>query len=261
MRDVGVTFGETTALSGVSMDIVPGAIHSVIGGDGAGKSTLLKVLARLDIGQSGTALLPAADRIAYVPASGGVFGDLTVDENLDFVARAYRLEGWHGVGRELLTRADLAGFGARLAGKLSGGQRRKLAACMALLPMPELLVLDEVTTGVDPVSRLELWRLMAAAAAQGAAVVAATTYLDEAERTNSVTLLHQGRILAAGTPASIVEAVPGSVEECDTPTDAATAWRKGRRWRQWQPTGRAGRPVTLEDAAIVFELAAEGAGP
>ena len=256
VHDVSVTFGDTAALSGVSLGIAPGALQSVIGGDGAGKSTLLKVLARLDIGQTGTAVLPPAKRISYVPADGGVFGDLTIDENIEFVARAYRLRNWSGAARTLLERADLPHFGDRLAGHLSGGQRRKLAGCMALLPEPELLILDEVTTGVDPVSRLELWRLMTAAAADGAAVVAATTYLDEAERTSAVTLLHEGRVLAAGTPASIIASVPGAVEERDTPADAAIAWRKGRRWRQWEPESRGGRVLTLEDAAIIFELMA-----
>ena len=125
---------------------------------------------------------------------------------------------------------------------------------MALLPEPELLVLDEVTTGVDPVSRMELWRLVAGAAADGAAVVAATTYLDEAERMETVLLLHEGRPLAAGSPASIIEGIPGVVRVVDRPTDPRTAWRSGRRWRQWTPTGTTSIPLTLEDAAIVLEL-------
>jgi ABC-2 type transport system ATP-binding protein len=133
---------------------------------------------------------------------------------------------------------------------------------MALLPEPELLVLDEVTTGLDPNSRLEIWRLIADAAAAGTAVVTATAYLDEAERAEHVLLLHDGRVLAAGSPRSIIDAVPGCVEDTAVPDDPERAWRRGRSWRQWRPAGdgRGGSPLTLEDAAIIRELAAEG-GP
>jgi ABC-2 type transport system ATP-binding protein len=162
----------------------------------------------------------------------------------------------------LLTRAGIERWGERLAGRLSGGQRRKLAGAMALLPEPRLLVLDEVTTGVDPVSRMELWRLVAGAAATGTAVLAATTYLDEAERAKTVDLLHEGRVLASGDPSAIVAAAPGRVTDEETPIDRARAWRRGRRWRQWHPAEEAqvhDRP-TLEDAAIVLELVAEEGG-
>ena len=167
-------------------------------------------------------------------------------------------EDWRPRADELLDRAALAPFADRVAGQLSGGQRRKLAGVMALLPRPDLLVLDEVTTGVDPVSRMELWRLVAGAAADGAAVVAATSYLDEAERAESVLLLHDGRVLAAGPPASITATVPGSITDFATPGIRRSRWRHGARWRQWDPK-RSPRPdrVTLEDAAIVVELTAE----
>ena len=123
---------------------------------------------------------------------------------------------------------------------------------MALLPQPKLLILDEVTTGVDPLSRMELWRLVGAAASEGAAVVAATTYLDEAERAESVVLLHEGRVLATGSPADIVNEIPGSVTATDQPGD--NSWRHGRHWRRWDPDGTGGERLTLEDAAIVHEL-------
>ncbi|MDJ0767928.1 MAG: ABC transporter ATP-binding protein [Ilumatobacter sp.] len=254
--DVSVSFGRTVALDAVSIAIEPGAIHAVIGGDGAGKSTLLKVVAGLDVGQAGSFDLPPSHRVGFVPSSGGYFGDLTVDENIDFVARAYRLSTWRDRANALLHSADLHPFGDRLAGRMSGGQRRKLAGCMALLHDPDLLVLDEVTTGVDPLSRLELWRLIAASAADGAAVVAATTYLDEAERTSSATLLREGRVIAAGPPDEIIAGVSGGVDDVDVPSDRSLAWRKGRRWRQWSPAGERTGAISLEDAAIVYELMA-----
>lgn len=253
-RDISARYGDTIALRDVSLQIEPGRVHAVIGGDGAGKSTFLKVLARLDVGQTGSVDLPHADRIAFVPSTGGIFGDLTVNENLEFVAEAYRLSNWQPRASELLDRAAISEFGARLSGQMSGGQRRKLAGCMALLPSPDLLVLDEVTTGVDPVSRMELWRLMTGAAAAGAAVVVSTTYLDEAERMESVLLLHEGQVLGSGSPASIIDSIPGVVSDTDSPIDRSRAWRNGRRWRQWSPIGDRSHETTLEDAAIVLEL-------
>jgi len=257
--NLSVNYRDTAALSDVSISIEPGVIHAVIGGDGAGKSTLLRVLAGLGLDQQGQVRLPEQNRIGYVPSSGGIFGDLTVDENMTFVADAYRLDSWEGRARQLLERAGIADFGTRLAGQLSGGQRRKLAGSMALLPEPQLLVLDEVTTGVDPVSRMELWRIVANAAASGAAVVAATGYLDEAERAARVVLLHSGRLLGAGAPAELVEAIRGVVTNEVTPIDRSLAWRHGSSWHQWHPYGTTSpyRP-SLEDAAIVFELEANG---
>ena len=256
-----VRFRKRAALDRVSLSIQPGVVHAVVGGDGAGKTTLLRVLAGIGLGATGTVTLPGAGKIGYVPPAGGVFGDLSVDENMQFVADAYRLSGWENRAGTLLARAGIGQFGERLAGKLSGGQRRKLAGSMALLPEPELLVLDEVTTGVDPVSRMDLWRLIAAAAADGAAVVVATSYLDEAERAGHVLLLHDGVAMASGPPGEITATVAGSVRDLDSPIDRATAWRRGRRWRQWDPDGepRDGG-MTLEDVAIISELSTGGDG-
>ena len=258
--ELTVSFGDRVALDRVSIEVEPGVVHAVIGGDGAGKSTLLRVLAGLGLDRQGEVRLPAQNRIGFVPSEGGIFGDLTVDENMAFIAAAYKLREWQARGHELLERAGIERFGDRLASRLSGGQRRKLAGSMALLPEPQLLVLDEVTTGIDPVSRMELWRLVAGAAAVGTAVVASTTYLDESERAGQVELLHDGRLLASGRPDAIIDGIPGVVTDDDSPTDRATAWRHGRRWHQWH-ANRSDSPYrpTLEDAAIVHELVANGA--
>ncbi len=261
LHDLSVAYGTTRALDGVNVECVPGEVLAVVGGDGAGKSTLLRALAGINVPYTGTRSLPGPGLTGYVPAEGGTYRDLTINEHLEFVSAAYRLTDWEARAADLLARTSLAGLGDRLAGKLSGGERRKLGAAMALLPHPQLLILDEVTTGVDPVSRMGLWRLIAGAAAGGAAVVFATSYLDEAERAGTVVLLHDGHVLAAGSPMTVIEAMPGTITEGNRPGAPERSWRRGRRWRAWDPDGfpaGAGR-VTLEDAAIVAELIASGA--
>lgn len=258
VADLTVWFGQTVALDRVSLSVESGTVNTVVGGDGAGKSTLLKIIAGIGLSYHGKLWLPAPGRTGYVPPQGGVFADLSVDENMQFVADAYRLRNWQTRASGLLERAAIARFGDRLAGRLSGGERRKLAGSMALLPTPDLLVLDEVTTGVDPVSRMELWRLIAGAAAEGAAVLVATSYLDEAERAGKVLLLHEGAALATGSPDEVRAAMKGSVFDRSEPLDRDLAWRRGRRWRQWDPEGASTGRVTLEDVAIISELQASG---
>jgi ABC-2 type transport system ATP-binding protein len=253
---LSVTYGDTRALIDVTLRCGPGDVVAVVGGDGAGKSTLLRALAGVGVPHTGTLDLPGPGDTGYVPADGGIYQDLTIDEHLDFVSSAFGLTGWETRASELLERTGLFGIGDRLAGQLSGGQRRKLAGAMALLPHPRLLVLDEVTTGVDPVSRMDLWRLIGRAAAEGAAVVFATSYLDEAERAGFVVLLHEGRVIAAGSSGDVIASMPGTVDDTDQAGTTDRSWRRGRRWRNWDPNGvPTDHPAArLEDAAIVAEL-------
>ena len=251
-----VTFDGRVALEGTSLTVVPGEVVAVVGGDGAGKTTLLRTLAGIVLPTEGRAQAPRPRDVGYVPASGGVFGDLTVEENLEFAGQVHRVGEPRRRADPLLARAGLDHVRHRLARDLSGGMRRKLAVISAMLHDPRVLILDEPTTGVDPVSRADVWRLIAAAATAGAAVVVASAYLDEAERATSVLVLHEGRPLVSGTPDEVRSAMPGSVVDVAAPVDRSLAWRRGRGWRQWLPDG-AGSSLepTMEDMVIVASLA------
>jgi ABC-2 type transport system ATP-binding protein len=274
---VSVRYGHRLALDQVTFRARPGQVSVVVGGDGAGRSTLLRCLGGALAASAGTVRRPPQPEIGYLPASSGTYPDLTVAENLAFRAAAYRVPA--AVASERITgyldRAGLLAARDRLAGRLSGGMRQKLGVIAALLPHPALLVLDEPTTGVDPVSRADLWSLITGAAAGGAAVVLATSYLDEAERAAHVLALDAGGELAAGTPEQIVAAMPGRLwASAVRPAGPAAprSWRRDGRWRVWQPGGSGPAPAgggelvrpDLQDAVTVAilrrELAA-AAGP
>ena len=228
------------ALHGVDLVAPAGAVTAVVGGDGAGKTTLLRVLAGGTRPDLGVVRRPDSSRIGFVPTGSGFYPDLTVAENLRFSATAYGVRGedYRRKSTEMLRHVGLDSFTGRLAGDLSGGQKQKLALAMATLHGPELLVLDEPTTGIDPVSRAEIWRIIARFAAGGATIVVATSYLDEAERAQTVLVLHEGSALLAGSPDSLAQATPGRLFDLNEPLEPALAWRVGRRWRQWIPADR-----------------------
>jgi len=258
--DLVVRYGKTVALDHVSVDAPAGEVTAVVGGDGAGKSTLLRCLAGAQAPATGTVRRPAKEAVGYLPSSTGVYPDLTVTENLDFRATGYRLARSAARERaaEYLEQAGLTEASDRLAGQLSGGMRCKLGVIAAMLPKPQLLVLDEPTTGVDPVSRSGLWWLIARAAAEGCAVVLATTYLDEAERCASVLVLDEGKVLATGTSDEIIAAMPGALLGSTARPDGPRAWRRGGQWRVWDPDATAGDfQPDLTDAVTVAAIAKE----
>lgn len=272
--EVCVAYGKTVALDCVTLPVPPGQVTAVVGGDGAGKSTLLRCLAGVLAPDSGTIRRPVKEHSGYLPASSGIYPDLTVAENLDFRARGYGIPRQVARERaaEYLDRAGLASASGRLAGQLSGGMRQKLAVIAAMLHHPDLIVLDEPTTGVDPVSRSGLWWLIARAAAEGCAIVLATTYLDEAERCASVLVLDGGTVLASGSAEKIVAAMPGSLRAMPARPDgeaAARSWRRAGTWRVWDPDpgGLAAGPTDgdvitpdLQDAVTVAALASASGG-
>jgi ABC-type multidrug transport system ATPase subunit len=267
-----LSYGTTLALDEVSLDAAPGQVTAVVGGDGAGKTSLLRCLAGALRPDGGEIRSPGKQRTGYLSAGSGMYPDLTVAENLAFRASAYGLTGTQAATRaaELTELAGLADARDRLAGQLSGGMRQKLGVISALLHRPELLILDEPSTGVDPVSRSDLWWLIASAAADGAAVILATTYLDDAQRSGTVLVLDAGKTLAAGTPEQIVAAMPGAlfaVTERPAGEAAQRSWRRGASWRLWTPPGdhssaspvaaRAAVEPDLQDAVIVAALTRE----
>jgi ABC-type multidrug transport system ATPase subunit len=271
---VGVTvrFGRTVALDDVSLDVPAGEVTGVVGGDGAGKTTLLRVLAGALAPDAGSVRRPPAERIGYLASSSGTYPDLSVEENLAFAATAYGISPREARRRaaDYLERTGLAQAHDRLARHLSGGMRQKLGVIRALLHRPGLVVLDEPTTGVDPVSRADTWWLIARAAADGAAVTLSTTYLDEAERAARLLVLDSGRPLATGTPAGIVASMPGAIRAVgERPAGEAgrRSWRRRAVWRLWDPgdlpAAPGSLPPDLQDAVTVLALRRElqGATP
>ena len=263
---IWLSYGSQLALRDVTLAVPAGQVTAVVGGDGAGKTSLLRCLSGVLRPDRGQVRAPGKQRTGYLPASSGVYPDLTVRENLAFRATAYRMAPAVAAQRsaELTELAGLTAAQDRLAVQLSGGMRQKLGVIAAMLPEPELLILDEPSTGVDPVSRSGLWRLIASAAARGAAVVLSTTYLDDAQRAATVLVLDGGVPLAAGRPEEIVAAMPGTVRALPAESageDRLRSWRRGTGWRVWVPPGTAapGAPVQpdLQDAVTVAALAHE----
>ena len=208
------------ALDGVELTVEAGRMTGLVGPDGAGKTTTIRMLAGLiapDVGEVTVLGRPAlvADRtqIGYMPQRFGLYEDLTVIENLKLYADLRNLiepERRESFDR-LLHFTDLKRFEDRLAGKLSGGMKQKLGVACALLKQPKLLLLDEPSVGVDPISRRELWDMVKALIGEGVGVLWSTAYLDEAERCDTVYLLHEGRLLHAGPPSELTERVAGRV--------------------------------------------------
>jgi ABC-2 type transport system ATP-binding protein len=225
VRVEGLTrrFGALTAVDGIAFTVGRGELFGLVGPDGAGKTTTLRILAgvlRPDAGDAwleGVSVAREPERVkhglAYMPQRFGLYTDLTVIENLQFYADVYRVPRAGRAARleRLFRFSGLEPFQRRLAGQLSGGMRQKLGLMCALVHEPAILLLDEPTFGVDPVSRRDLWLIVHEMVAHGTTVVVSTAYMDEAERFDRLAMLHRGRIVALDTPQGLQDAEAGRV--------------------------------------------------
>jgi ABC-2 type transport system ATP-binding protein len=221
-------FPGVLAVDRLSFEVMAGEIFGLVGPDGAGKTTTLRMLAGVLTPDSGSAEVAGFDivrnpegvktHISYMPQRFGLYEDLTVDGNIRFYADLFGVPGAEREQRagQLLDAADMRRFGRRLAGQLSGGMKQKLGLICALIHRPRVILLDEPTTGVDPVSRRDFWRILYSLLGEGIAILMSTAYLDEAERCHRVALLHQGRPLFCDTPAQLKKNMPGAVVTIDS---------------------------------------------
>jgi len=209
IRVAGLTrrYGEVEAVRGIDLEVPPGEIFGLIGPDGAGKTSTFQVLGGVMPATAGTAELmgrPAREArpfVGYLTQAFSLYPDLSVHENIRYVGelRLVPREEIERRGRRYLEMFGMDRFGDRLAGRLSGGMRQKMALACALVAEPRILLLDEPTTGVDPVSRREFWDTLVDLSSHGMTILVATPYLDEAERCHRVALMHQGRLVRTGT--------------------------------------------------------------
>jgi ABC-2 type transport system ATP-binding protein len=200
------TFGAKTALDAIDLRIERGELFGLIGPDGAGKTTFFRLVAGVLEPTKGTIAVEKGTTFGFVPQRFAMYEDLSVDENLTLRAKLYGVPTRVAKARaaDMLGRVGMSPFGARLAGALSGGMKQKLALVAALLTEPHVLLLDEPTTGVDPVSRREFWMLLNRLHHEGLTIVVSTPYMDEAEYATRIAFLDNGRISSIGTRPEIL---------------------------------------------------------
>ena len=222
-ENVTKRYGGITAVSELSFAVRSGEMFGLIGPDGAGKTTTIRLLCGLLHADGGTARVMGHDpvreharvtsEVGYLSQRFSLYGDLSIDENIAFFAEIHDVWNYAERRTRLLELTGLLPFRSRLADRLSGGMKQKLALACTLVHEPRVILLDEPTTGVDPVSRREFWKLLAEFLEQGITILVSTPYLDEAERCHRVALLHEGRLLALDTPDRLRRSLPGQVVE------------------------------------------------
>lgn len=248
-ENISKSFGDNHALVDFSLKVKQGEISGIVGPDGAGKTTAMRILSTVSYPDNGSLYINgvnalkdyrgARKSIGYMSQKFGLYGDMSVEENINFFAD---LQGvpYKEISKRrqmLLTASGMFKFSSRLAGRLSGGMKQKLALCCALIHEPKVLILDEPTNGVDPVSRREFWQILNRFASDGTAIVYATSYLDEAERCNTINLMNKGKIIASGSLEHLQEIPNIDIIEikgekvrnimCDIPEKYGKVWSFG----------------------------------
>jgi ABC-2 type transport system ATP-binding protein len=221
-------YGNVAALRGVSFSVNRGEMFGLIGPDGAGKTTAIRAICGLMHVDAGSIRVLGQDpvtqhrqvtgSVGYLSQRFSLYGDLSIDENIAFFAEIHGVTGFHARRDRLLEMTQLTRFRDRLADQLSGGMKQKLALACTLVHEPQVILLDEPTTGVDPVSRREFWKLLSQFLAQGITIVMSTPYLDEAERCSRIVLLHEGEVLALDRPSSLRAGLSGTLFEVIVPS-------------------------------------------
>ncbi len=210
VKELRKNFGSVIAVNGVSFTVNKGEMFGLVGPDGAGKTTTMRVLCGLLVPAAGDVSLfglplnkevrNIQKKIGYLSQKFSLYGDLSIDENLHFFARVHGIKSYKEYADRLLSFTRLTGFRTRRVDKLSGGMKQKAALACSLVHKPEILFLDEPTTGVDPVSRRDFWKILSDLLKDGLTIFMTTPYLDEAERCNRVALMHEGRLIALDEP-------------------------------------------------------------
>lgn len=228
-------YGKLQAVNNISLSIGEGEMFGLVGPDGAGKTTTIRILCGLMKHDSGLVSIADLDirkkrkaiqnKIGYLSQQFSLYGDLSVDENIEFVANINNVRDYQERRNELLEFTRLTPFRGRLAENLSGGMKQKLALACSLIHKPKVIFLDEPTTGVDPVSRRDFWKILSELLKEGITIFMTTPYLDEAERCNRVALMNHGEIIAIDTPQNIKTSTNKKVLEiiCD---DIQSAYSK-----------------------------------
>ena len=216
-------YADVEAVRGITFEVAKGEMFGLVGPDGAGKTTTIRILCGLLNSDEGSAILSGMDIskerkgvqniVGYLSQRFSLYGDLTVDENIEFFADIHNVKNYQKRRDELLEFTRLTKFRDRLADNLSGGMKQKLALACALIHKPQILFLDEPTTGVDPVSRRDFWKILSNLIKEGITIFMTTPYLDEAERCNRVAMMNRGEIIAIDKPAEIKKSIDKQVVE------------------------------------------------
>lgn len=221
VHNISKQYRKVQALSGISFSVGKGEIFGLIGPDGAGKTTLFRILTTLILADSGTATLNGWDivqdycrireNVGYMPGRFSLYPTMTVEENLDFFATLFRTTIAENYDLIKDIYSQIEPFKDRMAGKLSGGMKQKLALSCALIHRPLVLLLDEPTTGIDPVSRKELWAMLQKLKSEGITIVVSTPYMDEAMMCDRIAMIQKGSIMTIDTPQGIIDKMPQKI--------------------------------------------------